>query len=1010
MSSDNKKGRIKIGFNSSGCSLPKVNKGIKFNGSINGGETGFSFNKNGQTNFQKNQFRKLDFSNFFKEDSNKSASSADSNNNKNEKGGSVSNKSDNDNDNEEKKETNNGIQSRQFRSPKLVYKTYDNYNNNNGNNNSNRDGNKMNANNSGNVKGNYFRFDDAGCNKYRNDNRGGNGYLKTNYSNKFTNRDGGRNVGGNSFGQESKVARDAIGQNNKGFNNGSFRRNTDYSSNVNGSSSGNFLNKNGHGNYNNSNANNGNIMTSTNTNSNANGGNYDDKYRRYNGYKFGDTNYNNKTKMNFSENKDNGKKNFKNTFFRKSNAVKVKVNYKEDNSKQQVIKKTTNTGGNVDKYSINSMIKGLSNNIELDTEIDDVLGNVISVKLSGINSSNSLQKEKKVRTSNKKKDEMAKVHFNVPIVREINVYNDAISLADFADQMAISVKELMKILEHEGIELNTHDVKVVGNKIIDGDTAELIAESLGHKVLRHFDNDVESEFIRNVIEQHNDLRPRAPIVTIMGHVDHGKTTLLDTIRKTSVANGEAGGITQHIGAYRTQINDRWITFLDTPGHAAFTQMRMRGAKVTDIVVIVIAADDGIMPQTEEAINHAKASNVPIIIAINKIDKPDANVEKAKQMLLKYELVPEELGGNIMVVPISAKEGKNIDKLLEAILFQADLLELKAYYDGNSNGVVIESKLDKKKGALVTVIVKNGILSQGDFVIAGEQYGRIKGMFDENGKMLKNVEPSMPVEILGLNTTPNSGELFYAVKDEKSAKQIIEYRQEKAKKDTQQSKKGISIDDILSKMNNGNESKKKVSFIIKADTKGSLEAIVDTLKKKGNDEAELNILHTGIGAVNESDVLLASTCNGTIFAFNTQKCDKKVNELAQKNGINVCDFKIIYELFDYAEKILAGQLQSLLKKHALGHAEVKAIFEISKVGKIVGCVVKDGVISRNAMVCVKRNTEIVFETKCVSLKHEKENVKDVQSGKECGVGLEKMDDIAVGDMLEFYSLTEEKKSF
>ena len=412
--------------------------------------------------------------------------------------------------------------------------------------------------------------------------------------------------------------------------------------------------------------------------------------------------FNNNDKQN---NQNNSKKFDKNSnFFKKSSQVKVKLkqDVKKDFAKQ-TFKKTTNTGSNIDKYSINGMLKTISNNIELDTEIDDVLGNVISVKLSGINSSNSLQKERKVRGASNKSNKQ-QVNFITPIVRKIEIYNNKISLSSLADQMAISVKELCKLLKSEGITIDTFG-KDIGNIEIDGDTAEIVAESCGHIIKRISDNDTENNFIAEVQKTRTDIRQRAPIVTIMGHVDHGKTTLLDYIRKSSVASGEAGGITQHIGAYRTKVRDKMITFLDTPGHAAFTEMRARGAKITDIVIIVVAADDGIMPQTEEAISHAKNSGCPIIVAINKIDKPEANIEKTKQMLFQYELVPEELGGDVIVVPISAKEGRNIDKLLDAILVQAEVLELKASYNGIPEGFVVEAKMDKKRGALATVIVK-----------------------------------------------------------------------------------------------------------------------------------------------------------------------------------------------------------------------------------------------------------------------------------------------------------------
>lgn len=727
---------------------------------------------------------------------------------------------------------------------------------------------------------------------------------------------------------------------------------------------------------------------------------------------------NNKNNQNFgdkkfgnfknNQNSNNQKKNDKNNFFKKSSQIKVKLKPEiKKEQERQVFKKTSNTGSNVDKYSINGMLKTMSNNIELDTEIDDVLGNVISVKLSGINSSNSLQKERKVRTSSNKND-TNKVNFNIPIVRKIEIYNDKISLASLADQMAISVKELNKLLRNEGITIDASGYKDIGEVEIDGDTAQLIAESCGHTIKRISNNDAENNFISALKNDRTDTKTRAPIVTIMGHVDHGKTTLLDYIRKSSVASGEAGGITQHIGAYRTKVRDKVITFLDTPGHAAFTEMRARGAQITDIIIIVVAADDGIMPQTEEAISHAKNSGCPIIVAINKIDKPEANIERTKQMLLQYELVPEELGGDVMVVPISAKEGRNIDKLLDAILLQAEMLGLQASYNGTPEGYVVEAKMDKKRGALATVIVKEGTLKQGDFIIVGEQYGKIKGMFDENGKMVKEAEPSVPVEILGLNSVPNAGEIFYAVKNEKDVKEIISNRQDQAKEEAIK-QKNATIDNSFSLLDGNSKTEKTISFIIKADTKGSLEAIVNSLNKFDNDEIKLKIAHSAVGPVNETDVLLCSTCNGYIMTFNTQKADKKVLDEAENRSVEIRDYKIIYELFDDVKDILSGKLKPVIKKTIQGHAEVKTIFEISKVGKIAGCLVKDGTICRGASVAIMRNGNLVAETKCDSLKHGKEVVKDIQSGQECGIGLENIDQVQAGDILEFFTTKEEKKS-
>ncbi len=705
-------------------------------------------------------------------------------------------------------------------------------------------------------------------------------------------------------------------------------------------------------------------------------------------------------------NKD-GNKSFSNGqgFRFKSNQVNIKRNSdsKKDSNNFNSFKRKSHGSSGVDKYSINGMLKTMTNDIELDTEMDEVLGNVISVKLSGINTANALQKERKTRVASKEKRQP--INFSVPIVREIVIYNDAIVIDELAKQMAISAKELVKLMRSEGVELEDWS----GETEIDGDTAELIANSCGHKIKRCYDDENEKEFINNIKGNRTDLKQRNPIVAIMGHVDHGKTTLLDTIRKTSVAEGEAGGITQHIGAYIAKVGDRSITFLDTPGHAAFTKMRARGAQITDIVIIVVSADDGIMPQTIEAINHAKSAGVPIIVAINKIDKPEANIERTENMLLQYEVVPEKLGGDAIVVPISAKNNVNIDKLLNAILLQADVLDLKAHWQGNAEGTVVESKLDKKRGAFVTIIVENGTLEQGDFVVAGSNYGKIKSMFDENGNILKKAFPSMPVEILGLNSTPEAGEKIYAVKSEKEAKGIIEYRQEKEKERTTNATSKSSVSDVLSRIKSGGEVKNEdVSVIVKADTKGSLEAIVGSIGEMKHDNVAVKVIHSGVGFVVENDILLAQSCGAYILTFNVQKCDKKVLELAEKSGVEIRDYKIIYEMFDDIEKLISGKLEPVIKNIVNGLAEVKAIFEISKVGKIFGCAVRSGKINIGSKVGILRNGERIYDTNCTSLRCGKENVKEVQNGKECGIGLEDIKDVHVGDVLEFFTTKEEKR--
>ncbi len=571
----------------------------------------------------------------------------------------------------------------------------------------------------------------------------------------------------------------------------------------------------------------------------------------------------------------------------------------------------------------------------------------------------------------------------------------------------ITVRELAKAIQTSPIEviknLMANGVMASINQQIDFETAAIVAAEMGYEAVMHQEETPEEEgevpLWRTILaeEDPTKLQPRPPVVTILGHVDHGKTTLLDAIRHTNVAEGEAGGITQHIGAYQVEHKERLITFLDTPGHAAFTSMRARGAQGADIVVLVVAADDGVMPQTKEAIAHAKAARVPIIVALNKIDKPNADRERTMQQLAEVGLVPDAWDGDTIVVPISAKKRVGLDDLLEAILLIADSMKIRANPQGKVFGTVIEAELDRTKGAIATLLVQNGTLHSGDIIVAGHAYGRIKAMFNYRGEMVTQAEPSTPVSVMGLNDVPSAGELFEVYESERQARAVI---QERVQKDQEQAgkKTGLSLEQIFDKFKAGEV--KELNLIVKADVQGSLEPIVSSLKELGTGEIKINILYAETGNIGENDVMLASASNAIVIGFNVQ-ADMAARRLAEAEHVSIRLYDIIYRLTEDIEKALKGMLEPEKVENVVGHAQVRAVFRISKVGNVAGCYVTDGEIRRNAQIRVLRDGGKIFEGAIASLKHHQEDVTEVRAGFECGIALKKFDDFHQGDILECF---------
>ncbi len=575
---------------------------------------------------------------------------------------------------------------------------------------------------------------------------------------------------------------------------------------------------------------------------------------------------------------------------------------------------------------------------------------------------------------------------------------ESVSVKDLAAEMKKTTADVIKKLLGYGIMATI-------NQEIDFDTAYLIAQEFGITAVKKETVTEEDILFDDSEDREEDLRERPPVIVVMGHVDHGKTSLLDAVRKTNVIEGEAGGITQAIGAYKVKVNDREITFLDTPGHEAFTAMRARGAQITDIAILVVAANDGVKPQTVEAINHAKSAGIPIIVAINKIDLPDANIDKVKQELMTYELVPEEWGGDTIYVPISAKKGENIDQLLEMVLLEADVLELKANPNKQAKGAVIEARLDKSKGAIATMLVQRGTLDVGDTIVVGSSIGRIRAMKDDKGKSVKAAGPSTPVEIMGLTEVPEAGETFYEVKNEKMAKHLIERRKRQAREKAMASATKVTLDNLFSQMEEGKL--KVLNLIVKADVQGSVEAVKQSLEKLQNEEVRVKVIHAAAGAVNQSDVTLAKVSNAIIIAFNVRP-DAMAKEMAEKDEVEIKQYSIIYQAIEDVEMAMKGMLEPKFEEKVIGSVEVRQTFRISNVGTIAGAYVLSGKVERNAGIRVIRENVVIHDGHLSTLKRFKDEVKEVGKGFECGIQIENYNDIKEGDMLEIYVMEEIKR--
>ncbi len=578
-----------------------------------------------------------------------------------------------------------------------------------------------------------------------------------------------------------------------------------------------------------------------------------------------------------------------------------------------------------------------------------------------------------------------------PVVREVGI-GETVTVAELAQKMAVKATEVIKALMNLG-------VMATINQPIDQDTAVLVVEEMGHtpRVLK--ETQIEQDLQGAQAEA--EVAPRPPVVTVMGHVDHGKTSLLDYIRRTKVAAGEAGGITQHIGAYHVETPKGVITFLDTPGHAAFTAMRARGAKATDIVVLVVAADDGVMPQTIEAIQHARAANVPIVVAVNKIDKSDADPDRVRTELSKHEIISEDWGGQNMFVSVSARTGQGIDQLLEAILLQAEVLELRAPRNGLASGVVIESSVEKGRGAVATVLVKKGTLRMGDPIIAGSEYGRVRAMFDENGKPVQEAPPSMPVVVLGLASAPNAGDELLAVESERKAREVALYRQGKFR-DVKLARHSTRAEDAFSQM--GEEKAGVVSVLIKADVQGSAEALRDALTKLSTEEVQVKVISSGLGGITESDVQLAAASKALVIGFNV-RADAGARDAVKETGIEVRYYSIIYEAIDDVKQMMSGMLRPEIKEQIVGVAQVREVFRSSKFGVVAGCLVTEGVVRRNNPIRVLRDNVVIFEGALESLRRFKDDVGEVRAGTECGIGVKNYQDVRVGDQIECFARVE-----
>ena len=667
---------------------------------------------------------------------------------------------------------------------------------------------------------------------------------------------------------------------------------------------------------------------------------------------------------------------------------KQKQNNRFDDNKNKKSSKSrrNNQSGDINEHKL----KGLKRTDSLSNMFDDQDGGMLDYY------DLTTQRGKKGKKKASKNDEN-RTKQKIFKLEEITI-PETITVKDFAAELKKTTAEVIKKLLGYGV------MATINNEI-DFDTASLIADEFGVKVNKKETITEEDILFDDSEDREEDLEVRPPVVVVMGHVDHGKTSLLDAVKQTNVIEGEAGGITQHIGAYKVKVNDREITFLDTPGHEAFTAMRARGAQITDIAILVVAANDGVMPQTVEAINHAKSAGIPIIVAINKIDLPDANIDKVKQELMAYELVPEEWGGDTIFVPISAKKHANIDQLLEMVLLEADVLELKANPNKQAKGVVIEARLDKGKGAIATMLVQRGKLDVGDTIIVGSSIGRIRAMTNENGKKVKSAGPSTPVEIMGLTEVPEAGDTFYEVKDEKMAKHLIERRKRQAREKAINQGTKVTLDNLFSQMEEGKL--KVLNLIVKADVQGSVEAVKQSMEKLANEEVKVKVIHSAAGAVNQSDVTLAKVSNAIIIAFNVRP-DHTAKEMAEKEEVEIKQYSVIYQAIEDVEMAMKGMLEPKYEEKVIGNVEVRQTFRISNIGTIAGGYVLSGKVERNAGVRVIRDNVVIHQGKLATLKRFKDDVKEVTKGFECGIQIENYNDIKEGDIIEVYIMEEIKR--
>lgn len=790
--------------------------------------------------------------------------------------------------------------------------------------------------------------------------------------------------------EEKKVMREEVAKKPSNFRQ---ERNNNYNNNNNSYNNNNY--------YNNRNHNNNGFQR--NNNGNNNGGNYNNRNNNYNnrnnngnGYNNGGYNRNNNNN-NFRNNNNNRKLDDKGIDKKINNIMAVDIVEKEnviEYSNRAIDKQKSNRQFEEQRTKKQTKKKGRNEDIssgKLRTlKQESKLSNVDMFDYYDLSTQRGRRSEKKGKQENRNKQKIFKLtEITIPSV---------ISVKDLAAEMKVTSGDLITKLLNLG-------VMATINKEIDFDIAYLAASEFGITAKKKDVKTDEEILFDDSEDREEDLITRPPVVVVMGHVDHGKTSLLDAVRKTNVIQGEAGGITQHIGAYKVNVNGREITFLDTPGHEAFTSMRARGAQITDIAILVVAANDGVMPQTVEAINHAKAAEIPIIVAVNKMDLPGANIEKVKEGLTEYGLVPEEWGGETIFVPISAKKGEGIDNLLEMVLLQADMLELKANPNKQAKGTVIEARLDRSRGPVTTMLVQRGTLDAGDTIVVGSSIGRIRTMTNDKGKKVKSAGPSTPVEITGLTTVPNAGDTFYEVKDEKTAKHLIERRKVQEREKALNATSMVTLDDLYSQIEQGKL--KQLNLIVKADVQGSVEAVKQALEKLSNEEVRVRVIHSNVGAINETDVTLAKVSNAIVIGFNVRP-DPIAKMEAEKDGVEIKLYSVIYNAIEDVESAMKGMLDPEFKEVVIGNAEVRQTFKVSNVGTIAGCYVTDGKIARNSIVRVIRDNVVLHEGKLVSLKRFKDDVKEVAYGYECGVQIENYNDIVEGDVIEAHVMEEIKR--